>query len=67
MSIKIEDCNLFMMCKSINKNALSNIPNGYYIRNCRIDELTLWFDFPFDNDEDKKNYMAEYTEFQVQG
>ena len=60
---KIEDSNLFMMCKSINKNALSDIPNGYHIRNCKIDELNLWFEFPFDNEEDKKNYrnfMEQY-------
>ena len=67
---KIEDSNLFMICKSINKNALSDIPNGYHIRNCKRDELNLWFEFPnckrdelnlwfefpFDNEEDKKNY-----------
>ncbi|MCZ9893345.1 GNAT family N-acetyltransferase [Brachyspira hyodysenteriae] len=58
MSIKLEDSNLFMMCKSINKNALSDIPNGYHIRNCKRDELNLWFEFPFDNEEDKKNYRS---------
>ncbi|MCZ9840458.1 GNAT family N-acetyltransferase [Brachyspira hyodysenteriae] len=58
MSIKLEDSNLFMMCKSINKNALSDIPNGYHIRNCKRDELKLWFEFPFDNEEDKKNYRS---------
>ena len=42
MSIKIEDCNLFMMCKSINKNALSDIPNGYHIRNCKIEKVEGW-------------------------
>lgn len=60
---KIEDSNLFMICKSINKNALSDIPNGYHIRNCKRDELNLWFEFPFDNEEDKKNYrnfMEQY-------
>lgn len=58
MSIKLEDSNLFMMCKSINKNALSYIPNGYHIRNCKRDELNLWLEFPFDNEEDKKNYRS---------
>lgn len=58
MSIKIEDSNLFMMCKSINKDALSDIPNDYHIRNCKRDELNLWLEFPFDNEEDKKSYKS---------
>ena len=52
----IPDLNIFMMCDSLNENALSDLPNGYHIRNCRPDELELWMEFPFDNEEDKINY-----------
>lgn len=52
----IPDLNIFMMCDRLNENALSDLPNGYHIRNCRPDELELWMEFPFDNEEDKINY-----------
>ena len=52
----IPDLNIFMMCNRLNENALSDLPSGYYIRNCRLDELELWMEFPFDTEEDKINY-----------
>jgi len=52
----IPDLNIFMMCDKLNENALSDLPSGYHIRNCRQDELELWMEFPFDNEEDKINY-----------
>lgn len=61
----IEDCNLFMMCEVLNKDALSDIPKGYSIRNCGRDELDIWCEFPFDNECEKiknKSYMEQYFE-----
>ena len=59
----IPDLNIFMMCEKLNNNALSNIPKGYYIRNCRPDELEIWMNFPFDNEVDKikyRDFMINY-------
>lgn len=49
------DFNIFMMCEKINNDALTDIPKGYHIRTCRKDELDIWYEFPFDNENDKKN------------
>ena len=49
----IPDLNIFMMCDRLNEDALSDLPSGYHIRNCRPDELELWMEFPFDTEEDK--------------
>ena len=59
----IPDLNIFMMCEKLNKNALSKIPDGYHIRNIRKDELDIWFAFPFDTEDEKKeyrNFMLDY-------
>lgn len=52
----IPDLNIFMMCDKLNTNALSKIPNNFHIRNCKPEELKIWLEFPFDNEEDKKKY-----------
>ena len=60
---EIPDLNIFMMCDKLNNSALSKLPDGYHIRNCRPDELKIWKEFPFDNEEDKKEYyefMSQY-------
>ena len=55
---RVEDCNLFMMCARLERAALAGIPDGYAIRNCRPDELELWYRFPFDNEEDRRKYRS---------
>lgn len=60
---RIPDHNIFMMCKNINTNAFSSIPNGFHVRYCRKDELDLWKSFPFDTKElqiEYYDYMTEY-------
>jgi hypothetical protein len=42
MSEEIPDLNLFMMCEKLNEKAISELPNGYHIRNCRKTELDIW-------------------------
>ena len=52
---EIPDLNIFMMCEKLNTKALSQIPKGFHIRNCKPEELKIWMEFPFDNEDDKKN------------
>ena len=59
----IPDLNIFMMCEKINEDALREIPEGYHIRNIRKDELNIWKEFPFDNEEDKKEYYDFMTNY----
>ena len=57
----IEGCNLFMCCKTLYKNALSEIPEGFTIRPCRKEELDIWCGFPFDHEPEKyRDYMQQY-------
>ncbi len=54
----IPDLNIFMVCDKVNKKAFSNLPNRYHFRNIKKEELDLWKEFPFDSDEDKKEYKG---------
>ena len=60
---EIADMNLFMMCEELNESALSELPEGFFIRTCRKEELAVWRGFPFDTEKEKKEYdgfMREY-------
>jgi ribosomal protein S18 acetylase RimI-like enzyme len=59
---EIPDYNIFMMCKRINKHALTDLNPDYYFRNCRQEELELWKAFPFDSE----TIPAEYEDFMNQ-
>ena len=39
---------LFMVCHSPRKAAYRSLPEGYFFRRCRRDELELWKKFHFD-------------------
>lgn len=59
----IPDLNMFMMCDKLNENALSEIPEGFHIRNIKPEELKIWKEFHFDSENDKKEnyeYMSNY-------
>jgi ribosomal protein S18 acetylase RimI-like enzyme len=60
---EIPDKNIFMMCKALNANALSELPGNYLIRNCRPIELQIWKGFPFDEVGFTENYNQFMTEF----
>lgn len=65
MSNDIPDKNLFMMCRELNRSALSSLSEEYRVRNCRRDELDIWKAFPFDDEataQEYKGYMTEYFE-----
>ena len=60
---EIPDFNLFMIAASLNIDAVSKLPEGFTIRNCRRDEFSLWKSFPFDNPSEAKEYdsfMLDY-------
>lgn len=60
---EIPDKNIFMMCESLNRNALTDLPVGYSVRNCRHDEFSVWKRMPFDDPDLAQEYddfMREY-------
>lgn len=63
MANDIPDYNLFMMCEQLNKNALSELPEGYVIRNCRKSELDIWMRFPFDDLAEAEQYRGFMKQF----
>lgn len=60
---EIPDKNVFMMCKTLNRDALSELPVGYFLRNCRPDELDIWKAMPFDSSELAKEHKGFMTDF----
>jgi GNAT superfamily N-acetyltransferase len=59
---EIPEYNIFMMCERLNDNALTELKNDFYFRNCRPDELELWKAFPFDSER----VPSEYEDFMNQ-
>lgn len=53
---EIPDYNIFMMCRQINKSALTELSAGYHFRNCKPEELEIWKAFPFDSDRVPSEY-----------
>jgi GNAT superfamily N-acetyltransferase len=60
---EIPDKNIFMMCESLNRTALTELPVGYSLRNCRYDELGIWKTMPFDNLDLAKEYDGFMTDY----
>ena len=58
----LEDKNLFMMCKSLNPSALTQLSAAYYARTCRRDELDVWKAMHFDSPE----LVTEFAPFMTQ-
>ena len=63
MEADIPDKNLFMMCRRLNRSALREMPDDYYIRNCRESELDIWKSMPFDTPALAERYSVYMTEF----
>jgi hypothetical protein len=59
----IPDQNLFMMCESLNRTALTGLPVGYSLRNCRPDELSIWKKMPFDDPDLATEYDGFMTDY----
>lgn len=60
---EIPELNIFMMCDKLDEKALSSLPKGFYFRTCRKEELDIWKQFPFDKEEDKREYKSFMTEY----
>jgi ribosomal protein S18 acetylase RimI-like enzyme len=59
----IPDKNIFMMCESLDRTALTELSSSYSIRSCRPDELDIWKMMPFDDADLAREYdgfMSEY-------
>lgn len=59
----VEDNNLFMMCESVNQEALINLPEGYYFDLLKPSELEVWKAFPFDSEKQAFKYRPYMTEY----
>ena len=59
----IPEKNLFMMCKALNFNAISELSDEYHVRTCRRDELDIWKEMPFDDVKSAKEYNGFMTEY----
>jgi len=59
----IPEKNLFMMCKALNSNAISELSDEYHVRTCRRDELDIWKEMPFDDVKSAKEYNRFMTEY----
>lgn len=60
---EIPDKNLFMMCKSLNKDALSKLSPEFHIRLCRKDELEIWKAIHFDDKKMAEQYYDFMTKY----
>jgi ribosomal protein S18 acetylase RimI-like enzyme len=60
---EIPDRNIFMMCESLNRNALTELSVDYSVRNCRCDELGIWKKMPFDSPDVSKEYDGFMTDY----
>lgn len=63
LSGEIPSKDLFMMCKNINRDALSNLPSGYHFRLCRRDELDVWKKMHLETPEMIQNYLSFMDEY----
>lgn len=60
---ELPDKNIFMMCKTLNQAALTPLPHGFHIRNCRKDELDTWMAMPFDRPAEAIAYKKFMEDF----
>ena len=51
------------MCKALNRAALTELPAGFFLRNCRPDEFGIWKAMPFETAEQAKEYDGYMTGF----
>lgn len=63
------DPNLFMICTQLNKDALTALPQGFTLRPCRKEELSIWKAMPFDDEKTAlayEPYMQSYFDLVYQ-
>ena len=57
------DPNIFMLCERANESAFAELPEGFHIRKCRLDELELWKRMPFDDEKTAEQYLGFIDKF----
>jgi len=60
---EIPDLNIFMMCSKLSESALSELSEDFHVRTCRKDEFDIWASFPFDTEEEAKEYYGFMVEY----
>jgi GNAT superfamily N-acetyltransferase len=60
---EISDKILFMMCKALNPDALSELSSIYHVRTCGRDELDIWKKMPFDDSGSAEANYGNMTRF----
>ena len=58
MSEQLQEPNIFMLCGKVNTAAFQDMPDGFRVRLCRLDELHIWKRMPFDDEEIAKQYLG---------
>jgi ribosomal protein S18 acetylase RimI-like enzyme len=52
------DGNIFMMCRQLNRQAFSHLPQGFAARTLRREELDAWKAMPFDDEHTAQAYAG---------
>jgi ribosomal protein S18 acetylase RimI-like enzyme len=63
MKKEIPDLNLFMMCEKLNKNACKELPEGFFVRSLKKEELEIWKRIPFDDEKTANEYYNFMTDY----
>ena len=63
MEEQITDKNLFMMCRKLDNEATTELPEGFYVRYCKKNELDTWKAMHFDMPELATEYYDFMTEY----
>ncbi|MBS4203069.1 GNAT family N-acetyltransferase [Lederbergia citrea] len=63
MADQIPDKNLFMMCQTLNTDALRKLPKGFHVRYCRKNELDIWKAMHFNTPEIAMKYYDFMTDY----
>ncbi len=63
MEEQIPDKNLFMMCRKLENDAVTELPKDLYVRYCRKNELDTWKAIHFDTSKLATEYYDFMTEY----
>ena len=61
--VKLENNNIFMLCRKLNNSAFKKLDKKYIVRNLEESEIEIWKTIHFDTCEDKKNYRYIVDEY----
>lgn len=62
----MEDNNIFMICRDLNKNAFQSLDQHLTVRNLRKSEIELWKTIHFDTEYDKQTYYYLIDDYYTQ-